>query len=171
MLEQAISALEYAQRKAVCHRDIKPQNILITRKGEIKLADFGSANEGIVRSIVQTLTLQGTPMYLSPELREYYSRPDSERLARPKYNPYKSDVYSLGLTLIHMICLKPPIELSRLHALEEATRQKVAELPVSDTLKDILISMLTVQVDLRMDFEQLREVFASVTSGQSALFP
>ena len=165
MLEQAVSALVHAQRNQVCHRDIKPQNILMARNGRLKLADFGSANEGIASSRVQTLTLQGTPMYLSPELRDYFARPDLQKRGKPRYNPYKSDVYSLGLTFLHLISLRAPAELSRLEGLAAVTRQKIQNLGVSSNFKEILTSMLAIQEEYRPDFIQLEEVLSSLLYG------
>jgi serine/threonine protein kinase len=165
MLEQAVSALAFAQQESVCHRDIKPQNILIWQNGRVKLADFGSANECIEKSEVQTLTLQGTPMYLSPELREYYSTPERQRPRNPRYNPYKSDVYSLALTLLYLLQLSPPCALTRLEDLQEATRKQVADLRVSDTMKEILTSMLACDESMRPDCIMMKQLLDDLLNG------
>jgi len=165
MLEQAVSALELAQQQSVCHRDLKPHNILICQDGRIKLADFGSANEAIHSSVVQTLTLQGTPIYLSPELREFFVLPEQQRPRKPRYNPYKSDVYSLALTFIHLIQLHPAMDLTRLEGLEEATRERVSLLEVSVTMKEILMAMLSKEEDMRPDFIMLKELLDAMLSG------
>lgn len=165
MLEQCVSALEHAQQHSVCHRDIKPHNILICQDGRIKLADFGSANEAIHDSAVQTLTLQGTPIYLSPELREYYVMPEQQRAHKPRYNPYKSDVYSLALTFIHLIQLQQAMDLTRLEGLEEATKIRVDNLEVSQTLKELLLAMLSKEEEMRPDFILLKEMLDAMLNG------
>jgi len=165
MLEQTVSALAHAQQEGVCHRDIKPQNILIWQDGRLKLADFGSANEEIRNSEVQTLTLQGTPMYLSPELREFFVLPEHQRPRKPRYNPYKSDVYSLALTCIHFIQLFPAMDLTRLENLPETTKRRVEELQVSPVLKEILMSMLSCDEDMRPDFNALKQILDDMLNG------
>ena len=165
ILEQAVSALAFAQQEGVCHRDIKPQNILIWQNGRVKLADFGSANEYIEKSEVQTLTLQGTPMYLSPELREYYSTPERQRPRKPRYNPYKSDVYSLALTALYLLQLSPAFGLTRIEGLQEATRKQVADLRASHTMKEILISMFACEESMRPDCIMMKQLLDDLLNG------
>ncbi|CAG4934716.1 unnamed protein product, partial [Acidithrix sp. C25] len=91
------SALSYAHRHGVVHRDIKPGNVLITSDGHIKVTDFGiaraqSANE----DLTQTGSVMGTATYISPEQAE------------GKVLDGRSDVYSLGVVLFEMVIGKPP---------------------------------------------------------------
>jgi serine/threonine protein kinase len=91
------SALARAGQQGVVHRDIKPENLLLTREGEVKVADFGLAR---VREhdlgLTQDGTTLGTPLYMSPEQAE-------GREVDPR-----SDLYSLGATVYHLLAGRPP---------------------------------------------------------------
>jgi serine/threonine-protein kinase len=82
------------------HRDIKPENILLTRKGEVKVADFGLsrclAGDAPALNLTQSGVTMGTPLYMSPEQVE--GKPVDPR----------SDVYSFGVTCYHMLAGQPP---------------------------------------------------------------
>ncbi len=99
---QVASALQRAAEMSIVHRDIKPENILITRKGEVKVADFGlsrmlySGNEA--KHLTQTGVTLGTPLYMSPEQVE--GRPTDHR----------TDIYSFGATCYHLLAGCPPFE-------------------------------------------------------------
>jgi eukaryotic-like serine/threonine-protein kinase len=71
IMRQVASALQRAGELGIIHRDIKPENILLTRKGEVKVADFGLARcltgDGPVLNLTQSGVTMGTPLYMSPE--------------------------------------------------------------------------------------------------------
>ncbi|MDF1664042.1 MAG: serine/threonine-protein kinase [Planctomycetota bacterium] len=92
--------LDYVHQSGILHRDIKPQNILLGKKGRARLNDFGLAKELSGTSSVMTKTGQflGTLGYVSPE----QARGDLEKVDE------RSDVYSLGATLYHMLTGIPP---------------------------------------------------------------
>lgn len=100
LFKQIISAVEYihGQRPPVIHRDIKPQNILVTPDDEVKITDFGIAKE-LVDDIQKSTLMKGTPVYMSPE-----------QIITPKAVDERSDVYSMGMTFYEMLCGRIPFD-------------------------------------------------------------
>jgi len=103
VLAQVGSALARAAEQGVVHRDIKPENLLVTASGEVKVADFGLArvlwsNDNL--DLTQTGMTLGTPLYMSPEQAE--GKPVDVR----------SDLYSLGATVYHLLAGRPPFAAS-----------------------------------------------------------
>ena len=98
ILQDACNALKYSHAKDIVHRDIKPGNILISKKAEIKLADFGIASDGEASSdetspsLTQTGVALGTPAYMPPEQFE-----DSANVDK------RADIYALGVMLYEMV--------------------------------------------------------------------
>lgn len=83
---QLVKGLDYAHKKNVIHRDIKPENILINEKHDMKLTDFGLAQESLGNLVTQQYSVVGTPAYMSPE-----------QIQGTKLTS-KSDLFSLGIT-------------------------------------------------------------------------
>jgi serine/threonine-protein kinase len=90
------SALAFAHRSGVVHRDVKPGNVLLTRSGNVKVTDFGIARAGASDGLTQTGSVMGTATYFSPEQAQ--GLPVDGR----------SDVYALGVVLYEMVCGVPP---------------------------------------------------------------
>src|SRR5262249_42490294 len=109
-MRQVASALQRASELGIIHRDIKPENILLTRKGEVKVADFGLsrvlAGEQRPVNLTQSGVTMGTPLYMAPEQVE--GKPVDPR----------TDIYSLGVTFYHLLAGEPPFNGS--HAFEVA---------------------------------------------------
>ncbi|HET6486550.1 MAG TPA: serine/threonine-protein kinase [Spirochaetia bacterium] len=94
ILYEVCKALKYAHDKQVIHRDIKPANILLSKQGEVKLADFGIATsrEETEDGLTQDGTMLGTPAYVPPE-----------QLDDARNVDIRADIYSLGVVLYEML--------------------------------------------------------------------
>ncbi len=122
---QVAQGIEAAHNNHIVHRDIKPQNIIISREGKVKVTDFGIARAASANTI--NSNAMGSVHYISPEQ------------ARGGYIDEKSDIYSLGITLYEMITGKVPFEgdstvtIALQHIQEEIPSAKmfVPELPIS----------------------------------------
>jgi serine/threonine protein kinase len=93
------NALDFAHKRNVVHRDIKPHNIMISRSGEIKVFDFGIAKAADSSGLTTTGTSIGTPQYMSPE----QARGEKEIDGR-------ADLYSLGVVFYEMLVGKVPFD-------------------------------------------------------------
>lgn len=98
VMSQILSGIDVAHKHRIIHRDIKPQNILITGQNEVKITDFGIAIALSDTSITQTNTLLGSVHYLSPEQ------------ARGSNATTKSDIYALGVVLYELITGSVPFD-------------------------------------------------------------
>ena len=92
---QACRALDYAHKRGIVHRDIKPGNVMVSRDGAVKVVDFGIARV-LEASRTQTGMLIGTFAYMSPE--QYHGEHADER----------SDIWSLGVMLYELLCYRRP---------------------------------------------------------------
>ena len=98
ILLQAAQGLAVAHDRGVIHRDIKPANLLLTQRGQVKIADFGIAlaNQEFDSKLTGTGQLVGTPGYLSPEVC----------LGKPV--DARSDIFALGIVLFEMLTGRTP---------------------------------------------------------------
>lgn len=122
---QVGAGLEIAHNNEIVHRDIKPQNIMISREGKVKVTDFGIAKS--VSSNTNTSDAMGSVHYTSPEQ------------ARGGYSDAKSDIYSLGIVMYEMVTGRVPFDgettvvIAVKHLQEDIVSPRVyaSEIPVS----------------------------------------
>jgi len=151
MLRQVCSALCYAKEKNIAHRDIKPANIFVAGDNYYKVGDFGSALQ-VVSSRDAKYTMVGTPLYLSPQLVAGYISVLATGDSQVEYDPYKADVYALGITVLYMARGGNINELLPLHGKVDVIGA-VWALSCSDWLKQLLTGMLQEQEGQRLDIE------------------
>lgn len=97
-IQSVASALCIAAEHGIVHRDIKPDNIMFTKRGGVKLADLGIAKKDDEDdNLTKTNVMMGTPAYLSPE-----------QVENPKAVDIRSDIYSLGATFYEMLTGQTP---------------------------------------------------------------
>ncbi|ALC91033.1 serine/threonine protein kinase [Bacillus sp. FJAT-18017] len=96
IMKQLTSAIAHAHQNHIIHRDIKPQNILVDKDGNVKITDFGIAMALSATSITQTNSVLGSVHYLSPEQ------------ARGGMANRKSDIYSLGIVMFELLTGRLP---------------------------------------------------------------
>jgi len=97
ILYQVISGVAYAHGKGVIHRDLKPANVMISKAGEVKLADFGTARiMGMDTTLTQTGQVIGTPDYMSPE-----------QIRGEQLDP-SCDIYALGIMAFELVTGQRP---------------------------------------------------------------
>ena len=122
---QVSMGLQAAHNNGIVHRDVKPQNIIISTDGKVKVTDFGIARVATSNTI--SSNVMGSVHYSSPEQ------------ARGGYSDYKSDIYSLGITMYEMLTGHVPfdgdttvaIALKHLQEEIQSPRKYVPELPKS----------------------------------------
>jgi eukaryotic-like serine/threonine-protein kinase len=132
---QIADALEAAHEHGVIHRDIKPQNVLVTRTGDVKVTDFGIARAAS-SPLTQTSAVLGTAGYMSPE----------QAIGEPVGPP--SDLYSLGVVLYEMLTgvlpysAENPIALAMKHVNESPHSLREANPNVPEPLDALTLKLL-----------------------------
>jgi eukaryotic-like serine/threonine-protein kinase len=133
IIRQTGQAIAAAGEVGLIHRDVKPENILMTKKGRVKVADFGLCRDqdqpGL--HLTQPGVTMGTPLYMSPEQAQGHPV------------DHRSDLYSLGVTAYHMLAGVPPFEAET--ALALALKQ----------VKETPRSMLVHRPDLPPELDRL----------------
>jgi hypothetical protein len=159
-----IKTLAKMQKENISHRDIKPQNILIfnekkskDNKNKYKLADFGEAKELQPRD-GESNTLRGTELYMSPLLfssLRFQAEPES----KIKHDPFKSDVFSLGLCtlLAGSLTFKSLYEIRELYDMRKISVivNKYLNPRYSKKLINLVLLMLRIEENKRPDFLEL----------------
>ena len=158
ILVKLVQALSYAQQMGISHRDIKPQNIFVSSdETMVKVGDFGSVCSETTDGFGQRATLTGSPLFLSPQLKNSYITMSQNRPGQVSYNPYKSDVYSLGVTFIYMALLDSPTGLTDLENIHQNTEILLRRLDGYSTLQWFLREMLVIEEESRVDFVTLEQ--------------
>ncbi len=156
---QVSMGIEAAHNNHIIHRDIKPQNIIISKEGKVKVTDFGIAKAATSNTI--TSNVMGSVHYTSPEQ------------ARGGYSDEKSDIYSLGITMFEMLTGRVPfngettVAIAIKHIQEELPSPKefVPEIPTS--VEQIVLKCCQKSPDRR--YQSMGELIEDLK--QSLLYP
>jgi len=164
IVRQAADALDYAHRQGVVHRDIKPSNVMITRQGQVKVADFGIAKVADQTSdLTMTGSVVGSPHYLSPEQ------------IRGEELDGRSDIFSLGVLLYEVLCQRRPFEGETLTTLvyqilhQEPKSPLQARADLGPRVEALMRRMLAKDRDLR--FASAAEVAREIAACERELAP
>lgn len=160
---QVACALDYAHRRGVVHRDIKPDNILFDEDGNVALTDFGIATARFHGRLTASGRAMGTPHYMSPEQ------------AMGKLVDGRSDLYAVGLLLYEMLIGKPPFDgedsyaVGYKHVHEAPTPPDQVDSKVPSALSGIVMKCLAKPATDRYDrgFE-LADALIGFLSGAGA---
>lgn len=154
IMDQILSAVALAHKHNVIHRDLKPQNILMDKRGNVKIADFGIAVALNQSSITQTNSVMGSVHYMSPEQ------------TRGGMVTKQSDIYSLGIILYELITGKVPFDGDT----PVAIALKHAQEPIPSIRKnDPEVPQALENVVLKATSKDPRDRYASAQEMQSDL--
>ncbi len=146
---QICLAIKHIHDRKILHRDIKSQNIFLTKNGMVKLGDFGIA-KCLNFTMDKAKTIVGTPYYLSPEI--VHNKPYS----------FKSDIWSLGVLLYEMCALKMPFDAQNLPMLSlKIIKCQYNPLPpnFSKELRNLVNHMLSIDTNKRPNINEVLSNF------------
>ena len=165
---QMVKTLSLMEKNNITHRDVKPQNILIT-KGLYKLCDFGETN--IISGVGPILqAVRGSELYMSPILFYAYNR----NVPNVLHNTYKSDVFSLGMCalLVAALTVRPLCDIREIKNMVTIETIVINSLVnrYSKKMINLILKMLEIDENIRMDFIQLEEYISNVWPDKEYYF-
>ena len=141
-----VLGLDYLHSLRIAHMDLKPENMLLCTDGSVKLADFGvSFIHDLVASDGVEKRLVGTPAFLAPEV-----------LSEAGYDPFKADVWSLGVCFYNMALAKLPFKGKTVYQIVADARSSGLTFEPDHQLSEDLIDLLHQM--LRVDFKQRLDI-------------
>jgi serine/threonine protein kinase len=154
---QICNGLQYIHDQGYTHHDLKPANILLTRRGVVKLSDYSLARAKLFALFETTHSELITPMYIAPEL------------LRKEKSTHKADLYSLGVTMYLMFVGHHPFQVDNLAMLYHCHQKIMPEHPTvmnkrcPKALGDIIMKMLEKKPENRFEnCDQLRIAMANI---------
>jgi serine/threonine protein kinase len=150
ILEQAATALAYMHDRGFAHRDVKPENILANKSGEVRVIDYALAQKpmsGLRKLFGGKIARQGTPSYIAPE---------QIRCESP--SPL-ADIYSYGITCYELACGRPPF---RANSLQELLNKHLQERPLPLTTHNKLVTQEFNDLILKMLMKRPADRLASL---------
>ena len=165
---QMVKTLSLMEKNSITHRDVKPQNILLI-KGMYKLCDFGETK--IISGVGPILqAVRGSELYMSPILFYAYNR----NVPNVLHNTYKSDVFSLGMCtlLVASLSLRPLCDIREIKNMVTIETIIINNLVnrYSKKMINLILKMLEIDENLRMDFIQLADYISNVWPDKEYYF-
>lgn len=151
---QIAKALDCAHRNKIIHRDVKPQNILVTEDGVMKVTDFGIAKSSTSSTITNTSTIMGSAHYLSPEQ------------AKGSFIDCRTDLYSLGVVLYEMVTGVVPFQgdsavtIALKHIQEDVVPPKTLNSKIPDSLNTLILKAMEKEPSKR--YQTAKEMIADL---------
>ncbi len=142
MTLQILKGIAHAHHHRIIHRDIKPQNILMTKNGTLKILDFGIARALSETALTETNHVMGSVQYLSPEQAKGQSTDES------------SDIYSIGIVLYELLTGHPPFN---------------GETPVSVAIKHIQEELPSIRKERPSIPQSIENVIMKATRKEKSL--
>ena len=164
---QVLSALGYAHRKGVIHRDVKPSNILMDENGQCYLTDFGVALAAGQQRMTRTGTVLGTAYYMSPE-----------QIRRPHTVDHRTDIYAFGVVLYEMLTGVPPFDaedgneflVKQAHVEQVPRRPSSLNPAISKPLESVVLCALAKEPgDRFQDCEEMIQTLELAAAGKPPL--
>ena len=143
-MRQLVDGLKYLYNKQILHRDLKPQNILVSEEGNLVITDFGFARYTDNEHMLNTLC--GSPMYMAPEI-----------MLKKRYNN-KSDLWSVGVIFYELVFGTTPYKAKNMIDLMTGIKRKAVSLPknnLSRECRDLLLNLLRRDPNRRISWEEL----------------
>ncbi|KAJ4912263.1 CBL-interacting serine/threonine-protein kinase 4 [Raphanus sativus] len=147
--QQLASALAFCHREGIAHRDVKPQNLLLDRDGNLKVSDFGLSALPEHRSSEGMLhTSCGTPAYTAPEV-----------LAQKSYDGAKADSWSCGVFLFVLLAGYVPFEDSNVVTMYRKIQRRDYKFPnwISKPARSVIYKLLDPNPETRMSMEAVTD--------------
>ncbi|OWZ11883.1 Protein kinase [Phytophthora megakarya] len=147
VFRQLLSALEYCHNRNIFHRDLKLENVMITKDLKVKLIDFG-LSEVVANPEQRLKTVCGTPLYCSPEILFLHT---SSEVARGGFLGGPADVWSVGVLIFALLTGCAPFDDSDFHRLRRDVSRNHINYPayISDQAKGLLKNVLVTDALMR----------------------
>ncbi len=149
IIQQSASALAYLHDRGWVHRDVKPENILFNKSGEVRLIDYALARKisgGFLKMFEGKIPRQGTKSYMSPEQIRCESPAPS------------ADIYSFGITCYELVCRRPPF---RANSSQELLEKHLGERPLPLTTHNTLVTPEFNELVLKMISKRAADRFSN----------
>jgi len=159
--KQVCEGLIEAHQLGVVHRDLKPQNIMIDKEGNVRIMDFGIARSLKTKGITAAGMMIGTPEYMSPEQAEM------------KETDQRSDIYSLGVILYEMVTGRLPFEgdsplsIAMKHKSEKPSNPREFNTQISEELSGVILRCM--EKDKEKRYQRAEELYVELDNMEKGL--